>query len=267
MTTLTPQIRITQFRVLVSEWVKLRTLRSSYIALGAAFVIVAGMGIVFAAFVASNWATAPPRFRDSFEPTEITLRGAFLGQLIIGVLGVLIVTGEYSTGMIKASLSAAPTRLPVLWAKLIVFAAVTLILTTVAAFLAFLIGQGLLSSQNIGTTLAAPGVLRAVFGAGLYLTVIGLLGMALGWIIRHSAGAIGTLFGLLLILPALVAALPTSVADRVARYLPSTAGQQVMAVRPEEPGLLSPWAGFAVFCAWLAVAVVLAALRLTRRDA
>jgi ABC-2 type transport system permease protein len=261
-----PGVRVTQGRVLVSEWVKFRSLRSSAVALVAAFGAIVGFGCLFSAVVASRWPQLEPAERLRFDPTEVSLRGAFLAQLIIGVLGVLMVTGEYSTGMIRASLSAAPKRLPVLWAKILVFAVVSFVVTTVASIIAFLAGQALMSGQHINTTLGAPGVLRAVVGAGLYLTGVGLLGVALGWIIRHSAGAIGTLFGLLLILPLLASALPDSWGRHIVPYLPNNAGQQIMAIRVG-PESLAPWTGFAWFCGYLVVGIVAAAVLLTRRDA
>lgn len=264
MTAAVVDVRVTQARVLASEWVKFRSLRSSYVALIGAFGAIVGFGCLFAGILASRWPYLEPEERAYFDPTEITLRGAYLAQLIVGVLGVLLVTGEYSTGMIRASLSATPNRLPVLWAKLGVFAVVTFVITTVAALIAFFAGQALLSGQHIQTTLGAPGVLRAVVGAGLYLTGVGLLGVALGWIIRHSAGAIGTVFGLLLIVPLLSEALPES--WHVGPYLPSNAGQQLMVIKLD-PGTLAPWTGFAVFCGYLAAAVLAAAVLLTRRDA
>jgi ABC-2 type transport system permease protein len=261
-----PGVRVTQGRVLVSEWVKFRSLRSSAVALIAALAAIVGFGCLFSIVVANRWPQLEPAERLRFDPAEISLRGAFLAQLIIGVLGVLMVTGEYSTGMIRASLSAAPKRLPVLWAKILVFAVVSFVVTTVASIIAFLAGQALMSGQHINTTLGAPGVLRAVIGAGLYLTGVGLLGVALGWIIRHSAGAIGTLFGLLLILPLLASALPDSWGRHIVPYLPNNAGQQIMAVRIQ-PESLQPWTGFAWFCGYLAVGIVVAAVLLTRRDA
>jgi ABC-2 type transport system permease protein len=261
-----PGVRVTQARVLASEWVKFRSLRSSYIALIMAFAAIVGFGLLFAGILANRWPKLEPAEQAMFDPTEITLRGVFLAQLIIGVLGVLMVTGEYSTGMIRASLSAAPARLPVLWGKAVVFAVVTFVVTGVAAIIAFLAGQSLLSSQHIETTLSAPGVTRAVIGAGLYLTGIGLLGVVLGWIIRHSAGAIGTLFGLLLILPLLTSALPASWSIHIRPYLPGSAGQQIMAMK-FDPGDLSPWTGFAWFCGYLVVGIAVAAVLLARRDA
>ncbi|MDT7728833.1 MAG: type transport system permease protein [Actinomycetota bacterium] len=265
-TGLPDDLKVTQIRVIRSEWLKFRSLRSSYIALAATFAGMVVLGCVFAAETASRWPLMSAARQARFDPTDIALRGYTFAQLVVGVLGVLVVTGEYSTGMIRASLSAAPTRLPVLWAKTIVFAAVTFVVTTLSSFVAFFGGQAFLSSQHIQTSLAAPGVFRAVLGCGLYLTVVGLLGVALGWIVRHTAGAIASVFGLLLVLPALGDALPDTLAPHITPYLPSNAGQQLVAVH-SEVGMLAPWTGFAVFCAYLVVGIVVAVVLLKRRDA
>ncbi|HEX3789606.1 MAG TPA: ABC transporter permease subunit [Pseudonocardiaceae bacterium] len=259
-------LKVTQLRVIKSEWLKFRSLRSSYYSLIAAVVCMIGFGCLFAAVTAARWSDFRPAERANFDPTSVSLRGFFLVQLIVGVLGVLVVTGEYSTGMIRSSLSAAPHRLPVLWAKAIVFALVTFVVTTVSAFIAFFAGQAILSSQHLETTLSAPGVLRAVIGTGLYLTVVGLLGVALGWVVRHTAGAIATLFGLLLILPALAEALPTDWQQNISKYLPNNAGEAVFSI-VRAPDELAPWAGFGVFCAYLVAGIVAAVVLLKRRDA
>jgi ABC-2 type transport system permease protein len=259
-------LKVTQLRVIRSEWLKFRSLRSSYIALAATFAGMVVLGCVFAAETANRWPLMNAARQARFDPTDIALRGYTFAQLVVGVLGVLVVTGEYGTGMIRASLSAAPTRLPVLWAKAIVFAAVTFVVTTISSFVAFFGGQAFLSSQHIQTTLAAPGVFRAVLGCGLYLTAVGLLGVALGWIIRHTAGAIASVFGLLLVLPALGEALPDDLAAKVDKYLPSNAGQQLVSVRPAAD-MLGPWTGFAVFCGYVVVGIVVAVVLLKRRDA
>ena len=259
-------LKVTQIRVIHSEWLKFRSLRSSYIALAATFAGMIVLGCVFAAETAGRWPFMSAARQARFNPTDIALSGYTFAQLVVGVLGALVVTGEYSTGMIRASLSAAPRRLPVLWAKLVVFAAATFVVTTLSSFAAFFGGQAFLSSQHIQTTLSAPGVLRAVIGAGLYLTAVGLLGVALGWIIRHTAGAIATLFGLLLVLPALGDALPDNLAPYINPYLPSNAGEQLVSVR-RATGMLTPWAGFAVFCGYVVVGIVVAVVLLKRRDA
>lgn len=259
-------LKVTQLRVIRSEWLKFRSLRSSYVALGATLLGMVAFGGLFSAVVANRWTQMTVAEQAKVDPTRVSLQGFFLAQLVVGVLGVLVVTGEYSTGMIRASLSAAPTRLPVLWAKAAVFAGVTYVVTTVSSLGAYFVGQAFFSAQHINSTLATPGVLRAVLGTGLYLTLVGLLGVALGWIVRHTAGAIGTVFGLLLVLPVLATALPDSWAKHIVPYLPSVAGQQLIAVQPS-PDNLAPWAGFAVFCGYVVVGVVVAVVLLRRRDA
>ena len=259
-------LKVTQWRMLRSEWLKFWSLRSSYITLAATAAGMIGFGVLFSAVTANRWQLMHAATKLHFDPTGTSLRGFNLAQLVLGVLGVLVVTGEYSTGMIKATMSAAPTRLPVIWAKAAVFAVEAYVVGTLTAFVSFFVGQALLSSQHIQTTLAAPGVLRAVLGTGLYLTVVGLLGVALGWIIRSTAGGIATLFGLLLVLPALGEALPDSWAQHVNPYLPSNAGQSVTAVQPD-PGMLAPWNGFLVFCLYAVVGFVAAVVLVRRRDA
>lgn len=259
-------LRVTQVRVLRSEWLKFWSLRSSYIAVTATVLGMISFGVLFSAVTANRW----PQLREArklvFDPTTTSLRGFELAQLIIGVLGVLIVTGEYGTGMIRASMSAAPKRLPVVWAKAAVFTAVAFVVGEFTSFVSFFAGQAILSSQHIETTLGAPEVLRSVVGTGLYLTGVGLLGVGLGWIIRSTAGGIATLFGILLVLPALGEALPDTWAQHINPYLPSNAGQVVTQIHPD-PGLLAPWTGFAVFCIYVVVAFVGAAVLVTRRDA
>jgi ABC-type transport system involved in multi-copper enzyme maturation permease subunit len=244
---------VTQGRVLASEWIKLRSLRSTVYTLLAAIVMTIGLGMLFAGVMANRWAQLDPAELARFDPAGVSLRGVFLAQLAIGVLGVLLISGEYSTGMIRATLAAAPKRLPVLWAKAGLFAVVAAVLMIAASFAAFLGGQ-------------ATGVARAVVGAGLYLTVVGLLGVGLGFIIRNTAGAIATLFGVLLVLPVLGEVLPSTWAKHITPYLPSNAGQAVMSVH-QAPGELAPWTGFAVFCGYAAASIIAAAILLKRRDA
>jgi ABC-2 type transport system permease protein len=254
----------TQARAIASEWVKLSTLRSTWITLAAAFLGMIAVGALASWAIDAHWAHLDPGERATFSPATQSLTGVDLAQLAIGVLGALVITGEYATGMIRATLSAAPRRLPVLWAKLTVFAAMTFLFTTIAAFIAFFIGQALLHSH--GTTLGAPFALQAVIGVGLYLTVVGVLALSVGFLVRSTAGAIATVFGLLLVLPALGHVLPSNWQHHVLPYLPSDAGGALYTQHPD-PGTLSPWVGFAVMCAWAVVAVIAAAVVLRRRDA
>lgn len=256
-----PAIRVTQARVIGSEWIKLWSLRSTLYTLAASVAMIAGLGVLFCSF-----AVARPGGHLDTDPVSLSLRGVLLAQLAIGVLGVLLITGEYATGMIRATLSAVPARLPVLWAKLAVFAAVALVICEAAVFVTFLAGQAILSSKHEGMSLADPGVLRAVAGAGLYLTVVGLLGMGLGCVIRNTAGAIATLFGILLVLPVLGDVLPTDWASHIVPYLPSNAGLAVTQLHAG-PGSMAPWTGFALFAGYAAATAAVGAVLLTRRDA
>ncbi|KAA2254475.1 ABC transporter permease subunit [Solihabitans fulvus] len=265
--TLPSDVRVTLPRVVRSEWLKFWSLRSSYFSIAGMVVAMIGLSVLVSTVTSSHWTRMKPAQQARFDPTAVSLRGYFLAQLVVGVLGVLVVTGEYGTGMIRSSVSAAPRRLPVLIGKAAVFAVITVLVTTVAAVVAFLVGQQILSSQHIETTLGAAGVTRAVLGTGFYLTVVGLLGTGIGFIVRSTAGSIATLFGLLLVLPVLGEALPPDWADKINPYLPSNAGQQLLEAHPAPAPMLGPWAGFAVFCGYAVVALVVGAVLLKRRDA
>ncbi len=255
---------VNQKLVLRSEWIKLRTLRSTLIVLAVTMVAMVGIGLLIAAVTNSNFATMGADQRAHFNAIDRVLGGVNIAQLTVGVLGVLIITGEYSTGMIRATFGAVPTRLPVLWAKLAVFASVVFSVCVVSSFAAFLGGEALLGTH--GVSLSAPGAVRAVFGVALYLTVASLLGVAFGFIVRNTAGGIAALFGLLLVLPGLANLLPSSWQDSVVPYFPSNAGQALYTQHGDH-AMMHPWAGFALFVGYLAIAVVAAAVTLRRRDA
>jgi ABC-type transport system involved in multi-copper enzyme maturation permease subunit len=256
--------RVTPVRAAKSEWIKLISLRSSWITFAAAVVAVIGLGVLISAVTNSHFAEMRPEERLRFNAVDRSLAGINLAQLAIGVLGVLVVTGEYATGMIRSSLMAVPRRLPVLAGKAVVFAAATFVLMIISAFVAFLLGQAALGSH--GTTLNAPHALRAVIGVPLYLTVVAVFAIGIGFIVRSTAGGIATLFGIMLVLPGLGRLLPTTWQPHVLPYLPSNAGAGVYSVQPEA-GMLSTWTGFAVLCIWAAAALVIGAILLRRRDA
>jgi ABC-2 type transport system permease protein len=258
--------KVTQARVLLSEWTKIRSLRSTVFSLLAAIVFIIGFAVLVPSVIVSHWPPRDPRESLGFDPTTRALSGIFLAQLAIGVLGVLLITGEYATGMIRATFAAVPTRLPVLWAKAAVFAAVTLVLMVPTVLGAFLIGQSILKSKQLQASLGDPGVLRAVIGAALFLTVVGLLAIGLGALLRNTAGGISTLFGLLFVLPIIVRFLPSSWSDPINRYLPSNAGEAITHVHPD-PTLLAPWTGLGLFFSYAVVVLIAAAISLRRRDA
>jgi ABC-2 type transport system permease protein len=256
--------RVTQARVFLSEWTKLRSVRSTRYSLLAAFIFTIGIAALACAVVSNHWPRMDAHERLNFNPLEVNLAGVQVAQLAIGVLGVLVMTAEYSTGMIRATMTAVPKRLPVLWGKAGVFALVTLVLMIPAALIAFVIGQSILSGQHIDIAFTHPGVARAVIGAGLYLTVVGLFGLGLGAIVRNTAGGIATFAGLMFVLPPLMNVLPARWNDAASPYLPMAAGESIMSITPGNH--LAPWAGFALFCGYAAAALAVAAFLLLRRD-
>lgn len=263
------RLRVTLRRVVVSEWVKLRSLRSSRWTLLAAVAVVIGFALLAAAFTSGAIdGDGGRRSRPQRDGTAIALAGVTLAQMITGTLGVLVMAGEYSTGMIRSSLSAVPKRLPVLWAKVVVLSGVTLALMTASVLVAFAGSQTFLDGTAQDTALNDDGVLRALLGAAVYLAAIGVLGVALGALLRSTAAAITTLFVVLLVLPGLIGlVLPQSWADAAGPYLPSAAGQAFLATSPSGQDLLAPGAGLAVFGAYVAVLLAAAAVSLARRDA
>ncbi len=255
---------VTAGRVLRSEWIKLRTLRSSRLTLlAAAAIMVLGGAILGYATSVSDWASLD----EGLRAPSATMAGYVLSQLVIGVLGVLFVTSEYSTGMIRSTFAAIPRRMPVIAAKSVVVGAVTLVVMTVAGLLAFLGGQVFLSGDGHGTSLADSDALRAVLGIGAYMTFVGVLGGALGWIFRNGAAAIGVLVGLLLVMPSLLQLLPESIKDSVDPYVPTNAGEALWSGTSQQVDLLSPLAGGLALLAWLAATLAIAAAVVRRRDA
>jgi ABC-type transport system involved in multi-copper enzyme maturation permease subunit len=256
---------VTGRRVALSEWTKLRSVRSSRWSLFTALLLILGFGILACVIFESRWPHLSAGDRAEFHPLRANLAGISFAQLAIGVLGVLVITAEYSTGMIRATFSAVPKRLPVLWAKAFVFGAVALAISLPAVFIVFLVGQAILSGQHIDIALSHPGVVRALFGAALYLTVMGLFGLGIGAIVRNTAGGIAALAGIVFVLPPVIGLLPSSFSNSVNPYLPSNAGGAVWTINPD-PNTLAPWAGFGVFCAYAAVALLIAAVLMVRRD-
>jgi ABC-2 type transport system permease protein len=260
--------RVTQARLLRSEWTKLWSLRSTRWSLLAAFVAMGAGGIVSAAVSMSQWSHLSAHDRGTFDSVDTAVVGLNGAQLAIGVLGVLEISGEYSTGMIHASLMAAPRRLPVLWAKIGVFAAVTFVLMLLASTISFFAVQLIVGQHNQQHAIGDPGALRVVIGTALFLTVLGVMTTGMGAVVRSSAGGIAMFVGVLLIVRLLVKFLPSSIADSVVPYLPSSAGTTVAThTLFEDAHHLSTWGGLALFCGYAALAVVAGAVVLMRRDA
>ena len=260
--------RVTLPGVLRSEWVKLRSVRSTaWTYLAAAFTLLF-FGSIAAAFTGGLLA-APDEGPGAADPTSTVLSGVLLVALIIGVLGVMTMTSEYATGTIRSTMTFVPRRVQVLGAKAAVLVAVTLPVMALATLGTFLVGQALLGAGDAGTATASlgdPGVLRAVLGAAVYLTGIALIGLALGTLLRSTPAALSVLVGLIFLVPGLgTFLLPASVRDDVLPYLPSNAGSAFTSVS-STPDLLGVGTGAAVFAAWVVVPLALAAVRLVRRS-
>jgi ABC-type transport system involved in multi-copper enzyme maturation permease subunit len=262
--------RVTQARVALSEWTKLRTLRSTRYALLAGVAMTIGFAVIPAVVNASRWSHMSLLDKAGFNPLQTSLIGVTIAQLAIGVLGVLVISGEYSTGMIRSTFSAVPKRLPVLWAKGGVFAIVTLVLALPATLIAFFSAQAILrghtfNGHDIALSFSNPGVARAVIGGALYLTLAGLFGFGLGAILRNTAGGISAFAAILFVLPPLMNVLPSSWNHAISPYLPSNAGSAIM--QTGNPAhTLSPWTGLGLFAAYTAIAIAIAAVQLRRRD-
>jgi ABC-2 type transport system permease protein len=263
-----PAYKVTGPRVLRSEWAKLWSLRSTWITYGLGLLFLVGIGVIAAAQYKSKVSSGQPLDPDWVHSTAVslTLFGVNFAQLALGVLGVLVTAGEYSTGMIRSTLAAVPRRLPVLWSKSALYGLVALVGATVVVFGTFVITSGIVSGTPAAMALSDPGVARSLLGAGLYLGLVGVLGAALGALLRSVAAGISVLVGALMLIPGLISLLPTAWQGHISPYLPSNAGQSMFALTHDST-TLSPTAGLLVFLGWTVLALGGAAYRLMRTDA
>ncbi|TMK93155.1 MAG: ABC transporter permease [Actinobacteria bacterium] len=258
--------RVTQARVALSEWTKLHSLRSTRWSLLVGFLLTIALPVLFSAVTSSHWGSMSPHERADRHPLDIALAGVNLSQLAIAVLGVLVITGEYSTGMIRASFTAVPKRLPVLWAKTGVFGVVAFLLMLPAVVIAFFASQAILSRHHIlQISFSHPGVARSVIGGAVYLMLVGIFALGIGAIVRNTAGGIATFAGIFFVIPPLMNVLPTSWNNAITQYLPSEAGRQIFSLTHGAHSL-SPWPGAALFVGYCALALAIAAVLLVRRD-
>jgi len=278
-----------------SEFTKLRSVRSTYWTIAAVVVVSVGFAAIAGLAIANNIHNNPVN-KAGMDTTQASL-GAFfeLGQLIIAVLGVLVITSEYSTGMIRTSLTAMPRRGTVYAAKLIVFTTVTLVVSLITSFISFFVGQAAMSGSGVtvslfhsvtipangvqngppnnvtfnGTIVITPGtVLTAILGTALFVTVVGLIAFGLGSIIRHTAGAITSAIGLMFVIPIILQLLPDTWRWDIVRFFPDAAGRVLsVTVGQHNPHLWSAWPQFGVTLVYAAVLVGVGAYLFRRRDA
>jgi len=261
-----PSLRAVFAAAVRAEWTKLRSVRSTMWALLFTIVSTVGLGALLTSLEVSRWDNRTVTERTGFDPLLYSFAGLNLAQLSIGVLGVLVMTSEYATGGITLTFCAVPQRRLLLLSKVTTFSAVTTVVSLVSCVAAFFIGQALLVPVQAGVGIGDPGVFRAVLGGALHLVLIGAIAVALGAIMRRTAGAVAVLFGVLLVVPGLVLLLPSPWNDDVTKYLPSSAGV-AMSAHVQFPNLLTPAGGLVVLCAYTAVTLLVAAWTLQRRDA
>jgi ABC-2 type transport system permease protein len=275
VSTLTPTVhlprhdvsgRVAFHRVLLSEWTKLRSVRSTKWSLAVGFLLTIAFPVIFSFVTRSHWGSMSPGERRGRHPLDIALAGVNVAQLAIAVLGVLLITAEYSTGSIRSTFTAVPRRLPVLWAKVIDYSVVSFVLLVPAVLVSFFASQAILQSIHpLQISFSQAGVARSVLGGALFVMLVGVFALAIGAIVRNTAGGIATFAGIFFVLPPLMNILPLSWNNAISQYLPSDAGRQLFALQ-HAAHTLTPLAGGLLLAAYCAAALVIAAVLLVRRD-
>jgi ABC-type transport system involved in multi-copper enzyme maturation permease subunit len=255
-----------------SEFTKIRSVRSTYWTLAAMVIITIGISALLSWGRIQDYASQPAFVQAHMavqiraRATEFSMFGLILGQLVIAVLGALTITAEYSTGMIRTSLSVMPRRETVYVAKALVFTGVALVAGLVTSFGSYFVGQAIFATHHLNSSIGQPGVLRAVIGGGLFLGACGLLSFGIGALLRHTAGAITASVALLFVLFVLSGFLPNSWAVHVDKWIPLNAGGAIWE-NLSGVNMFSPWVGFGVFCCYAAAAVVAGGILFHLRDA
>ncbi len=258
------------FRLMHAEWTKIRSVQSTVWSLVAFVVVAIGFSALIALVISNTWNSPgnhPNHAKLLSDPTAVIFgAGLGLGQLAICVLGVIVISSEYTSGAIRSSLLAVPHRIPWLAAKGAVFAALVFVVSAITIFVTFFLTTAILRS-HVSISLSQPGVTKAVIGGILYLTVLGLFAMSIGGLIRHTAGGIAIVIALVIVVPPLVSLIPGTIANHVHGYLPTVAGELVAQTSQQSGDVLSGWQGFGVFCAWTVVLLAICGWLLVRRDA
>lgn len=251
------------------EWLKLRSLRSTSWSAVVFVLAMLGIGAALLRYYPSHWSHLSAANRAAFDPTSDCFAGMVIGQLAVGIIGVLMMTSEYSSGAIRSTLAAIPDRRLLLAAKALVLGSAALAVGLVTCLLTFAIDQYLVlgSLPSVHTTLTEAAPLRAVLMMGGYTALAGLLGVGIGAIVRHSAGGIAVLAGLLFVVPAILAFTPDSVQYSVGPYLPMTIAENSLSVVKPVAHAMAPWTGFVLLCGYAALVLAVGGWLLARRDA
>jgi ABC-2 type transport system permease protein len=258
--------------VLSSEWMKIRTVRSTFWTLIALF---AGSTVIsFLICLAAAGSMQTNKAEGHPDSGDIVLLGlAFVGQIAAYVLGVMTISAEYSTGGIRTTLSAIPRRTEIVVAKALLLAAIVFVVGLVTAFACYFAGNAVLSAKNVGVSLSDPGVVRGIIGSGLYLAGLAVFGLAMGFLLRHTAGAITIGLALIFVIGGLVGLIPGSIGKWIYKLMPANAGGQITQFGPvnknnsRSTDVFSPWVGFGVFCIEVAILLIVGALLFEKRDA
>jgi len=275
MSAVTPMVRIPRLevtgrvafhRVLISEWTKLRSVRSTKWSLVVGFLLTIAFPVIFAFVTSSHWGTMSPHERADRHPLDVALAGVNVAQLAIAVLGVLLISAEYSTGSIRSTFTAVPRRLLVLWAKILDYAVVSFVLMVPAVLASFFASQAILARHHIlQISFTQAGIARSVIGGAVYVMLVGIFALSLGAIVRSTAGGIATFAGIFFVLPPLMNILPLSWNNAITQYLPSEAGRQLFSLH-HAAHTLTPLAGGLLFAGYCAAALAIAAVLLVHRD-
>jgi ABC-type transport system involved in multi-copper enzyme maturation permease subunit len=254
-------------RLLRAEWTKIRSVRST--AWSLVLLVVAGIGLntLVVGLAIANWNTTSASTKASYaaDPTGFLAAAVGLAQIPLCVLGAMVITSEYSTGMIRSSVLAVPRRVPMLAAKAAVFGALAFVVGQLVGFGSYLIAQAIIG-HHLPESLGDLSTLRAVFGVGLYLAVLGLFSFAIGALVRHTGAAITIAVGFVVVVSQLAGLLPGSIGHHIQDYLPSNAGLMITRAHQEAGNLLSPWQGFGVMCIWTVALLGAATYALKHRD-
>jgi ABC-2 type transport system permease protein len=261
-----PDARLRFTGVLRSEWIKLTTLRSTIWAYAILVLVQIGMGVVFVlASDGFGGGAGGPGASEAANQTAVlpATLGIMLGQLVISVLGVLVISGEYGTGQIRSSLTAVPKRLPVLWAKALVFGVTSFVVGLVAVFAAYAVTWPMLDARGVTSDITDPSLWGSLVGGAGYLALIGLLAYFLGAVPRHTAGGIAAALGLLLVVPTVLSFIQAEWVTVIGQWLPGVVGQSLFFGSE----IFEPWQAVLVMLGWIAVVAIPAAILLKRRDA
>src|SRR5690554_6441687 len=274
----TPVLPVTFPRIVTSEWIKFRTVRATVWSLSLTVVAMVGIAALAAWSVADllEGGEAFDPGNGSAQAASFLIGGWFIAQLVVAVLGVLVITGEYGTGMVRSTFAAEPRRVLALLGKALVLFSVVAVVSAIAVALSWLAAMPFLGQLDAMVDLADPTTVRMLLGTPLYLATIAVLAFAIGALVRHSAEALAAVLGLLLVVEVVFASVPLRFFEIVSPYLPSTAGQQLLSAGGDaadyETGIgavtqLTPWQGYGVLVAWVLVLLTAALVLVRRRDA